>query len=82
MRKEEDYNQWNFEKQKLNQHKKGQNVQVGEVRWYYCGVNVGNEIGKGRAGGFRRPCLILKNNLQNGLVLIAPLTTKNPNYQK
>lgn len=47
MRTSEDYNQRNIKKQKTNQSPKIKNVQIGEIRWYYCGVNVGNEIGKG-----------------------------------
>ncbi len=71
-----DYDNWNKKKQRLNSLEECPDIQVGEIWWYYVGVNVGNEIGKGQIGDYKRVCLVLKNNLQNGLILIAPLSTK------
>lgn len=84
MRTSQDYDQWHIKKQKLNHvaEKRLPNVQVGQVWWYYCGVNVWNEIGKGVKGRFSRPCLILKTNLRNDLVLVAPISTKINQYNK
>jgi len=40
------------------------------------GVNVGNELSKGKLGNYSRTCIILHNSLKNGLLLVAPITTK------
>lgn len=47
---------------------------VGQVLRYYEGMNIGNEISKDE--NFKRPCLILHKRLYNGLVMIAPITSK------
>ena len=49
-------------------------IEVGQFWWYYEGMNIGNEISKDKF--FKRVWLVLNNNLWNGLVLIAPITTK------
>jgi mRNA-degrading endonuclease toxin of MazEF toxin-antitoxin module len=49
-------------------------ARVWEFWWYWEGVNVWNEISKD--GLFKRVCLILENNLENWLYLVAPITTK------
>lgn len=65
----------------MNKRKKTPHVELGEVWWYYVGINVGNEIGKGYdankglKGSFKRTAIILKE-LPNRLILIAPITTK------
>lgn len=53
-------------------------LEVGQFWRYYDGVNIGNEISKDKH--FKRVWLVLNNNLWNGLVLIAPLTTKNHHW--
>lgn len=78
----EDYNKRNIKKQTLNRNWTKTDAQVGEIWWYYCGVNIWNEIGKWVKGGFRRVCIILKNDLNNGLILVAPLSTKLNEYSK
>lgn len=49
-------------------------ARVWEFWWYWEGVNVWNEISKD--GLFMRTCLILQNDLGNGLLLVIPITTK------
>lgn len=75
-RTRQDYDNWNDKKKTLNTLKSSVDIQVGEVWRYYCGVNIGHEIGKGINGDFQRVCLVLKTNLKNDLILIAPLSTK------
>jgi mRNA-degrading endonuclease toxin of MazEF toxin-antitoxin module len=55
-------------------------VKVGEFWWYYEWINIGNEISKD--GQFKRPCLIVKNMMGNGLILVCPLTTKFHSWRK
>ena len=50
-------------------------IEIGQFWRYYEGINVWNEISKDNQ--FKRVCLILNNNLWNGLVLVAPITTKH-----
>lgn len=70
-----DYQGWSEQLEKLN-NTKPKSAQRGEVWRYYVGVNVGNEIGKGRQGDYSRTGIILCNSLKNGLLLVAPITTK------
>lgn len=54
--------------------KKKLQARIGEFWRYREWVNIGNEISKD--GRFMRVCLILQNDLGNGLLLVAPITTK------
>lgn len=72
------YNSWNECKKKIAFHKKPKNVHVWELWRFYNGMNIGSEVSKG--GQFRRTCLVLKTNCWNGLVLIAPISTKFSKY--
>ncbi len=47
---------------------------VWEFWWYFEWVNIGSEISKNWK--FMRPCLVLKNDTWNWLVLVAPITSK------
>jgi len=51
------------------------NGRIGEFWRYREGVNIGNEISKD--GKFMRVCFVLQNDLGNGLLLVAPITTKH-----
>lgn len=50
-------------------------VKNGQFWRYYEGMNIWNEISKDNL--FKRVCLVLNNNLGNGLILVAPITTKH-----
>lgn len=69
------FNQRNKKKKEIefsvNKRKSGD---VWEFWWYREGVNIWNEISK--YGFYKRVCLILKNNLGNDLLIVAPITTK------
>lgn len=55
-------------------------IKSGEFWWYYEGVNIWNEISKD--GKFQRVCLVLQTNLDNGLILVCPITTKHYNEHR
>ena len=82
-----DYEQWSIQLQQLNNKKKTPNVELGEVRRYYVGINVGNEISKGYneekglKGSFKRTGIVL-HELSNRLVVIAPITTKQSRFSR
>lgn len=73
------YDAWNECKKEVAIYGEPQNVQVGQVWRYYNGVNIGSELSKD--GQFTRPCLVLKTKCWNGLVLVAPITTKYKQYK-
>ena len=53
---------------------------VWEIWRYYEGINIGNEISKDE--NMKRPCCILQNNTGNGLLLVAPITSKYHSWLK
>ena len=63
-----------FDKQNTN------SVEVWQFWWYYEGMNIGNEISKDLP--FKRVCLVLNNNIWNGLVFVAPITTKSKSWSQ
>lgn len=73
------YDQWNEQKKKVEFRLWNvAYVDVWDIRRYYEWVNIGNELSKD--GLFLRPCIVLQNNMNNGLVCIAALTTKFKEY--
>lgn len=69
------FDAWNEQKKRIEfGNWKSIDARVGEFWWYWEGVNVGNEISKD--GFFLRTCLVLQNDLGNGLLLVVPITTK------
>ncbi len=75
------FNQWNEKKKDIEFTTNDRNdIKVWEFWWYYVGMNIGNEISKD--GRFLRVGLVIKNNMWNWLILIAPLTTQNHSYMK
>jgi len=49
-------------------------VQIWDFRWYFEGVNVGQEISKD--WNMKRPCMIIKIIPSSSLIWILPTTTK------
>ncbi len=72
-----DFDNWNKEKQYINNLNHHPYCAIREIWWCSLGVNVGVEI-DGKNGKFERPVLILKY-LNKDMVLVIPLTTKNKN---
>jgi mRNA-degrading endonuclease toxin of MazEF toxin-antitoxin module len=70
----EQYETWNKEKQKLNEHKRKLLFKEGEIWWCSVGVNIGEEV-YGKGTHFRRPVVILKKLAQNSCV-VMPTSTK------
>jgi len=48
------------------------NVKIWQIRWYYVGVNIGQEIS--RSSPYMRPCIILKIFKESSLIHIVPLS--------
>ncbi len=75
------FDQWNEKKKDIEFNKWDHtDIKVWEFWWYYVGMNIGNEISKD--GRFIRVWFVVKNNMWNWLILIAPLTTQNHSYMK
>ena len=70
----EEFRNWIEKKISVEFWASEKDVKVWEFWRYYEGMNIWNEISKDKF--FKRPCIILKTNLWNGLVLVAPITSK------
>ncbi len=74
LEKEELFNIWNQQKQKLDANKRRLLFKEGEIWWCSLGINVGEEVfGKGK--NFTRPVVILKK-LSSNTCVVLPLSTK------
>ena len=72
----EEFRNWIEKKIEIEFSEEQENsIEVGQFWRYYDWMNIGNEISKDNL--FKRVCLVLNNNLWNGLVLVAPMTSKN-----
>jgi mRNA interferase MazF len=71
---QKDFDTWNIEKQYINKTNHHPYCSEREIWWCSLGINIGVEV-DGKNGKFERPSLILKY-INNDMVLIVPLTTK------
>lgn len=72
----EDFNNWNIQKQALDESLRTSAIyfKEGDIWWVSLGRNIGTEsYGKGEK--FKRPVLMIKK-LSSGLCIAVPLTTK------
>lgn len=80
MRSTKEYISWSKKKQRVNEKSKRKPVRVGEVRRYYVGINIWNELSKWN--DFMRPWIVLKNDYEGGFAFIAPISTKQSSVNK
>ncbi len=65
---------WNCIKKEINNKEQKSTVRPGEIRWMFCGVNVGSEI-DGKGSIFSRPALIV-DTIGTNLALVIPMSSK------
>jgi|SRR3989344_2102333 len=72
---QDDFDEWNSKKKKLDSNKRNLLFKEGEIWWCSVGKNVGEEV-YGKGSEFRRPVVILKKLTHNSCIVL-PTTTKS-----